>query len=381
MKIVDIDRPDRPKSPYGLRWYVNRKAKHLFFETKNARKTHRKKLESQAKREGSQSTLLKAWEVRDYLKARKKLEGSELTVLEAVEKYLELKPSDESLKDLSEAISEYLEVKERAVSQPHYRQIKRTLDFFQTTFSETVAIASSDIADWLNGLPYDPQTKQNYRKRLNAFFGYCVRQDWIQNNPIRGVEPPEVIPTEIGVLTPIEANYLFRANHDAPAPVLARFALEAFAGLRYSSACRIDFVDIKWELKGIELPAAKIKTKRRHFIDGLPDNLWRWLEFCRAQSEDWRIEERNYLYHKSTAFEKATLLFRQENGGQGEVPHPKNALRHSFASYHVALNKSPSATATILCHNSEKKLWDHYKGRATESDGEKYFGITPTKEN
>lgn len=377
MKITDIHRPDRPNRPFGLRWYVNRKAKHKYFENGEQRSAFRKKLEKQAKSEGAQATQLKAWEVTDYLRARRKLESSGLTVLEAVDGFLQVKGSSWSQKSLEEAMDEYLEAQSNLVSKEHMRQIRRTLDNFRANFKGLLCVSPKEIRDWLDALPFEPVTKQNYRKRLNAFYSFAVRHEWIASNPVSAVASPRVIPKEVGILTPEEASYLFRANEDSEPSVLARLALEAFAGLRYSSACRIRFKDIKWENRGIELPASMMKTERRHYIDGLPNNLWQWLELCRSRSEDWEMTERRYLNQKSGAFRKATQLYREEHRGKGEVPHPKNALRHSFATYHVALNKSPSKTATILCHKSEKKLWDHYKGKATEAEAELYFAIRP----
>ena len=68
------------------------------------------------------------------------------------------------------------------------------------------------------------------------------------------------------------------------------------------------------------------------------------------------------------------MLFRST---LAKVPHPHNALRHSFASHHVAAFKKPGLTAFLLCHGSEKKLWSNYKGNATEAEGKRWWEITP----
>lgn len=378
MKIVDVERPDRPRKPYGLRWYVHRKAKHRFFPNKEAREKFRVKLSKQAASEGRLATQLKSWEAIDYVRAREELAGTNLSVLDAVKEYMRLRPVQKVEKSLGDALDEYTEAKKRNVSAEHLRQIKRALDTFRASFSR-LDIEPKEIRAWLDGLPFQNITKQNYRKKVNAFYAFAIKHEWIDGNPVSAVEAPRVVEKEVGLLTPEETSYLFRANQDAPPAALARLALEAFAGLRYTTAARIEYSDIKWDLNGINLPAARLKTERRQFIDGLPDNLWEWLVYCRDQSNDWNMEQRNYLYHKTRSFDKATLLYRQEHGGEGAIPHPKNALRHSFASYHVALNKSPSKTATILCHTSERKLWSHYKGRATEADAKVYFRIGPNK--
>jgi integrase len=140
-------------------------------------------------------------------------------------------------------------------------------------------------------------------------------------------------------------------------------ALEAFAGLRFSSALRLEKTDIKFEGRGILLPAHKIKTRRRHYIDGLPENLWSWLEV--ATPACWAMQSSEWMHMKTRLFTDAG------------VPHPRNCLRHSFCTYHVAAYKDPGKTATILCHRNQQKLWSNYNGVARASDGNSYFTITP----
>ena len=60
-----------------------------------------------------------------------------------------------------------------------------------------------------------------------------------------------------------------------------------------------------------------------------------------------------------------------------KVPHPKNCLRHSACTYHVAAFKDPGKTATMLCHTDQQLLWSTYNGRAAQAEGKRYFAITP----
>lgn len=119
--------------------------------------------------------------------------------------------------------------------------------------------------------------------------------------------------------------------------------------------------DVNFADKGITLPAAKLKTRKRHYIDGLPENLWSWLNA--APEEAWTLTERQYLALKSEVFRLA------------EVENPGNVLRHSFCSYHIALHKDAARTAVILCHSSPSTLYQHYKGRASASAALQYFGL------
>lgn len=139
--------------------------------------------------------------------------------------------------------------------------------------------------------------------------------------------------------------------------------MAAFAGIRFSSAQKLAKEDVKLEDMGIGLPADKIKSKRGHYIDGLLENLWSWLKF--AGEKQWQIRQSQWMHLKSKVFAEA------------KVEHPRNILRHSFCTYHVAHLKNPGHTATILCHRSQAKLWSNYFGRGTTADGKRYFEITP----
>ena len=53
-------------------------------------------------------------------------------------------------------------------------------------------------------------------------------------------------------------------------------------------------------------------------------------------------------------------------------------MRHSFATYHLALFQSADQTALQLGHSrSTEMLFQNYRNLATESQGHAYFALTP----
>lgn len=248
------------------------------------------------------------------------------------------------------------------------RQKRQKLTAFKEAFGETRLdkVTPREVEQWIDGLGHaSPHTFNNVRKILRTAFSDAVDHRVIRDNPLDLVPTRDDSIHQVGILTVEQARKLFRtvAEHPRFKRIAPRLALEAFIGLRFASACRIAAEDIRTADRGIMLPAAKIKTRRRHYIDGLPENAWEWLALNPPGM--WEIDARQYLELKSGAFEAA------------KVPHPHNALRHSFASYHVAAFKNPGLTAYILCHRGQEKLWENYKGNASEADGREYFKITP----
>jgi len=269
------------------------------------------------------------------------------------------------------AVGRFLLEKERqGVSRDTYQRYDRLLALFAGDFGgrDLGEITADELVRWIDGQrwrgqPFDACTKNNWRTLLRAFFQASVRRRELGYNPLDEVARWGLVQKPVGILTPEEGRRLFEVNRDAV--FIGRLALEAFAGLRYSSAKRLRLADLNFEDRGIVLPANMLKTARRVYVDGFPDVLWEWLE--RAPAACWELTERQYQRLKGAAF------------AQAGVPWPDNCLRHSFCTYHIAKYKNVGLTATLLCHSNLKMLTRHYRGNATSSEGVAWFEIGPGK--
>lgn len=164
-------------------------------------------------------------------------------------------------------------------------------------------------------------------------------------------------------------------------------ALGLFAGMRSSAIPRVEYNEIDFKTRGILTPASKTKKGRRNFIENLPDNLWAWLENTPQTAFGWN--ERKWKKRREMALRRAGLLVNGRNlrdwkltdkPFKRKIP-PKNAFRHSFASYHVAWKRDFQDTALIMSHKGTDILFKHYRGNATKEDAEKYFNIYPSECN
>jgi site-specific recombinase XerD len=280
------------------------------------------------------------------LSHRMTLETSAMTVAAAIERYRKDRDAD-------------------GLSPATLSQVKKKLARLGDEFGarKLHEVDSEAVKAWLGKLAaeFAPWTVRDHLKVVNTFWQHARRSKWCLDNPLDAVVAPKVPQEEINILTVAETQKLFLAN--AGEACIGRLALEAFGGLRFSSAGRLLAADLKWADKGIELPGAKHKSGRRHYLDGLPDNLWAWLESAPAAC--WDLTERQYMKLKGEAFIRAGVTSTQ------------NCLRHSFATYHVAGRKDAAATAILMQHTSPTMLYKHYKGNATTADGGKYFAIVP----
>lgn len=275
----------------------------------------------------------------------------------------------------------YLLEMKRAGRDPEYQKhTLRALSRFAGHHGEKPlgAISSEDISEFIHGLPFQALTKRHYRTYLVSAFKWFVKQGWVQKNPAAAVATPKVKLEEPGILTVEQTQALFRANEKVDPEICGLLALNAFAGMRSSAICRLAYEEIDFKNQAILTPASKTKKGRRHFIEGLPDNLWSWLE--RTPAAAFKMAPRDFARRREVAFTRAGLLVTKAQAKKtGEKPKspPKNCLRHSFVSYHVALHRDPGKTALLISHKDQAILWDHYLGVATKEDAKSFFDIWP----
>jgi integrase len=297
-------------------------------------------------------------------------------------------------KSLAEAISAYLKSLEAIEREPAYRKhVEAHLsDFADNMDAEHVhEVTHQMIAKYILGMPYKPVTKRHYKRSIGGAYAWWIEQCWAMDNPAKKVRTPEVVTPEPGILTVEETEALFRANEKVDPEICGLLALGAFAGIRASAISKIDYDEIDFNQRGIHTPAEKTKKRRRQWIEGLPDNLWEWLE--RTPCSAFELTHRQFMHRRSEALKRAGLLIeaddiayenrKREERGEPRVKWkpkcpPKNCFRHSFATYHVALHRDPGKTALIMSHRNQQILFQHYLGIATKEQAERYFQILPS---
>lgn len=214
-----------------------------------------------------------------------------------------------------------------------------------------------------------PRTKRSHRGTLDRMLDYAVGAGWLTRSPMSAVPVPQPESDDVSILTVEQAVRLFAAAKGTRC--VGRLALEAFGGLRFSSAQRIAKDDLALDVGGITFPGAKHKTGKRHYVEGFPSNLWEWVKSAPASC--WSLSPRLYALDKRACFEAAELKGGDDQDDEGL----RNCLRHSFATYHLAANRDAARTAFLLTHSKPTMLYQHYAGRATQQAGKSFFEIPP----
>ena len=133
-------------------------------------------------------------------------------------------------------------------------------------------------------------------------------------------------------------------------------AIGLFAGVRPLEIERLQKQDITECY--IEITAANAKTRKRRLVN-IAANLKKWLKI----SEE--LPPANKTKRLSRILKKTGLNWKPD------------IMRHSFASYHLALHESADKTALEMGHRDTQMLFRHYRELVTKEEAKAYWEIKP----
>jgi site-specific recombinase XerD len=243
------------------------------------------------------------------------------------------------------------------------------LKSFAKTFGERPihTVLSFDIEEWIaSNRHWKPETRLNYLKDLRALWNYALKHNYVPENPVDRLERPTVPNVAPGILTLDQSRSLLKqaAQVKGPQSMLPYVAIGLFAGLRSAEITRLDWKEVDLTERLIEVKAENSKTRQRRHVQ-MSDNLAAWLK-------DY-LQKSGRVVHMDRP---EGALSRLADKAKIE-PWPKNALRHSYASYHLAKHSDAARTALELGHNSQSLLFRNYRELVKATRAGEYWAITP----
>ena len=247
-------------------------------------------------------------------------------------------------------------------SKRHVDDLDSRLNIFAEKFDgqPVATITSAEIDDWLRSLDVKAATRNHYRRLIVLAFNYAVKRGYSADNPAKKTDKAKERGGDIGILSVAESGRLLES---ATPDILPYVAIGLFAGLRRAELERLDWSEVDFESGLVEVKAAKSKTAQRRFVTMQP-NLREWLLPVRKHRGPVTSEDFN-------------KQFVQARVAAGITEWPDNALRHSFASYHLAHFKNAAATALELGHHDSRITFAHYRELVRPKEAERYWNIKP----
>ena len=244
--------------------------------------------------------------------------------------------------------------------------LRYRLGVFGKTFGtrKLSEISLEELKAWLDNPTLSARSKIHNATKLSQLYNYAIRQGWSESNLVKRITRPSVEDAAPGILTPQQAARLL--EHADKHQLLPYVAIGLFAGLRSAELHRLDWSAVKLSERCIIIGAEVAKKRSRRVVE-VNDTLAAWLAVC-AKSNGKVVP----LYNLTRSMHNLAKA-----AGFAKWPH--NALRHSFASYHLAQYGDATKTAFQM-GNDPVIVHQSYKALVSNGDVERYWSLRPAVE-
>jgi len=245
-----------------------------------------------------------------------------------------------------------------AKSKSHRDKVEATVKALSGTFQGPVRrIEPLDVDRWMRSLGGSETSRAMWFRYARMFFRWCHRMRLIDRSPLDGVRAPRA---SVGrnILTPVQMRDLLKAKMDDD--VRALVLLGAFAGLRTIEVARMDWEDIDFKTRQVHVRA---EVSKQH--TGMLERV--------VEVTDPLFRRRDFFKDKAGRIVKGSLEALHERRrkvalGLGWEGWPDNALRHSFATYHLGRCGNAGVTAYQMGHTSPAMVQRVYAVPAVRAD-------------
>ena len=349
--------------------YTNDCRKKRYFRSRHDALEFVKQTEKSYRELGRESVLIPLELRAEALACDRRVREHAATLTQAVNFFLRHLEVKNKCKTLTEVCDEFIRSRRamncRARTIVQYESYLRVIaEEFGASFVHEIARA--DIEDWLEESEWAVRTKRNYLVTFGTILDFALKRGYVSANPTTQISRPILDDKPPGILTPDQTRDLLnRANSIAPLLVPA-LAISLFAGLRRSEVCTLQWCEVDFTTKAIEVKGAKAKTRQRRIV-AISDNLLLWLAARKLRSGD--------VFPTGNADRFGELL-RACATAAGIIPWPHNAARHSFASYFYAKTQDELKTAAQM-GNSPTVVFRHYRAVVKGEAINQYWRIEP----
>lgn len=302
----------------------------------------------------------------EILSCLEKLKPFNASLNDAVDFFIRYAQPPQAALPIEKAIQ--LFVAERRKAKRRERYIKAIQDSYLTPLKKRFEgkmvneFTTKELDKFIHVKGRASSTVMNYIRNLSAFFNFLVEKGYCTLNPVAKIVKPAITDKAAAFLTPDEAAKLLqKAMDDGCKAECACMVLVLFCGIRVEEVAKLDWNNVNLETRFVEVSAEFAKKGRRR-ANVIPDNACEWLRLCATKG---RIAPANYVKRMHASRKAAGINYVQ------------NAMRHSFASYHVAMFQDAPRTAFQLGHPNPTLLYSTYRELTTKAEAERFWSILP----
>ncbi len=206
-------------------------------------------------------------------------------------------------------------------------------------------------------------TGATYSRYTRMFWRWAYKKRLIEENTMERIDSPTA-KTRLNILTPAQMHALLAL--DNPQWLCVTFLLGGFLGLRTEELLRMDWKAILHDEQSIHVARGIQKNSggwAERYVD-FTDPIKRRIEDLKGNGKIIPVPFITFR-HKRVAAAKAI----------GLPGWPANCLRHSFASYHLALHGDAGKTGHQMGHTSSAMVYRTYAQAVRKSQAEAWWAI------
>jgi len=334
------------------------------FKTEAAAQERAEQIRNQYQEEGKAAFSLSPSLRMEALKCSVILEPHGVTITDAVNHYVKTVLAYRTAPTINKIVERMI-----AEAEQNGRRDKTTVDlsyrlgaFCKTNGEKKLSeITIEELKQWIDDPTLGARSRINNATKISQLYNFAIRAGWAEINLVKRLTRPSVEDVAPGILTPLQAGQLLQ--HADKYQLLPYIAIGLFAGLRSAELHRLDWQAVKLAERCIIVGSEVAKKRSRRVVE-INDTLAVWLAGC------------GKLSGKVVPIYNLTRSMKQLAKAARFASWPHNALRHSFASYHLAKHGDPVKTAFQM-GNSPVMVHNHYKGLVTNGDVERFWNLRP----
>lgn len=269
---------------------------------------------------------------------------------------------------IEEAMEVFLKSLEDADRTAHYRASMRwALNKFVRVGGAVHELTGEKVREALNGVTHQGSLRY-IRTALHTFWKFCAKREMVSKyadcpadtmpEQKRRIYTPEIF-------TPDEMVQLLA--HASSPEYLTYLIIGGFCGARPAEVLRLQWEHWRPDTKSLVFPCQVTKTSRRR-VCNVEDNVVQWLKLLsigkRPDEPMVRLSASDLADVRAATEASAGVMWKQ------------NALRHSYASYHLEKYGNAPITAKNCGHRVEV-METHYMQITDKAAADRWFNIVP----
>lgn len=402
MKVSKDKDPGR-KRPWRLDGYFAGRRVRMFFSSKTEAEAEGARLSREGAEAGPAGDRLSPRERIVFAELRDRLEAVGATMEEAVGFFLEHGRAPMRPMRMTELLDAAVDAKDREGKSPRYLAALRSSVGQLCRWHGTGGLWAHEVTretleEWVAGNGWSAKTRRNYLIDVRTVLEWGKGQGAVRRNVTDGMTlPAGTGDGEVGVLSVWDVRRLIgaamprgrKAVGGGRSAVLAEkdgvllwyVVLGCFAGLRPEreiGLCRIG--DVNLEEGTVVVRAGSAKSRARRVVDLSPGAVALLRLGRGALVEYWRAEgfegKEGEMRVCPRNLRKRMESLRDRAGFGPDRPWVPDGMRHSFASYHLALHQNENLLKAQMGHSiGSEVLWQHYRARVTRREAEAFWRI------